>query len=67
MLNDEDLHVYSLYRSKHNKESLDTLRYGMTLDEFLIHRDYILQTEDLELAYHKDEEARIAKERQRGK
>jgi hypothetical protein len=44
-----------VYQSKYNKELLDTLVYGMTLDEFMKHRDYVSQKEDLEYASYKDE------------
>lgn len=31
----------------------------MTLDKFLVHRDYVLQQEDMEYARYKDSEAKM--------
>tara|TARA_R110002126_G_scaffold34517_7_gene106824 strand:+ start:983 stop:1156 length:174 start_codon:yes stop_codon:yes gene_type:complete len=55
MLTDTDNLLYYVYQSKYNREVLDTLAYGMTLEEFLKHRDYVSQKEDLEYASYKDE------------
>lgn len=59
ILDESDKLIYSTYRSKYNKESLDTLRYGMNLVEFIKHREYVTQQDALEEAAHKDQAADI--------
>ena len=39
---------YSVYGSTFNKESIDTLRYSFSLDEFLRHQEFISFKEDLD-------------------
>jgi hypothetical protein len=53
--------IYSVYRSKYNKETLDSLRYSMTLEDFFDYKEYIDVHEDTEYASHKDQEALIKK------
>lgn len=61
ILDDTDKLIYSVYRSKYNRECINTLKYDMTLNEFLKHREFTVQQDDLELASHKDHEASIKK------
>jgi len=58
-MGDYELFVYPVYRSKYNKESLEYLENGMTLEKFLIHRDFVMQQDDMEYARYKDSEAKM--------
>lgn len=49
-LDDVEWNFYLVYRSKYNKETIDTLKYGMTFEEFVVHSDFIYIHEDLEEA-----------------
>ncbi len=51
--------VYAVYRSKYNKESIDFLKYEMSLNDFLEYKEYIDVHEDMENAAHKDQELRM--------
>ena len=52
---------YTTYSSKFNKESLDSLMYGMTLEEFLDYKNYIDIQNAFEEAMHKDQEKEAAR------
>jgi len=54
-LSEDESLIYYVYRSKYNKETLHYLKEGMSLNEFLVHLDFISQQEDLEYAVHKDQ------------
>ncbi|QDP59455.1 MAG: hypothetical protein GOVbin4162_29 [Prokaryotic dsDNA virus sp.] len=58
---------YYVYGSDHNKESLDTLMYGMTLSDFFTHRTYIEIQHELERAMEKDSKEQADRERNSGK
>lgn len=47
---------YSVYSSKFNKETIRTLMYEMTLDEFLEHREYVNVMFQQEYDQHEDME-----------
>jgi hypothetical protein len=49
-MDDTEWTFYLVYRSKYNRESIDTLKYGMTFQEFVVHSDFIYIHEDLEEA-----------------
>ena len=49
-IDETEWNFYLVYRSKYNKESIDTLKYGMTFQEFVVHSDFIYIHEDLEEA-----------------
>lgn len=51
--------IYGVYQSKYNKESLDTLKYGFTLSEFLVHRDYVTELDEYEYAVNLDQEIKM--------
>lgn len=48
---------YNAYASKHNKETLMTLKFSMTVCEFLDHVEFLDQVTDLEEASYKQLEA----------
>jgi hypothetical protein len=47
---------YSVYTSKHCKEPIDKLKYGMYLSEFLEYKDYVDIQSSVDMAIHKDQE-----------
>ena len=48
--------IFSIYRSKFNKETLRDLKYKLTLPELMDLREYIDCNDALEAAQHKDSE-----------
>ena len=48
--------ILNLYRSDHINESLNTLKYGMTLNDILLLQDYVTAFDMIEEADRKDAE-----------
>lgn len=51
-----DWEFYTVYKSKHNKESIGSLKSDMTCNEFAIHQEYVEVMDDMDYSSNKDQE-----------